>query len=164
LTQRNRQDVSRRRDITVDEMDIEVAAAPEVVWALVTDITRTGEWSPESTGGAWRGGADGPAVGARFVGSNRHGPMRWRTHCTVVECTEPKAFAFTVAENGMTWGWRLEPTTAGTRLTQWRDRTGRLTLLARIAVASGVLGKDREELMVDGMRRSLEAIKATAEA
>jgi hypothetical protein len=27
-----------------------------------------------------------------------------------------------------------------------------------------VLGKDREELMVDGMRRSLEAIKATAEA
>lgn len=48
-----------------------IAAAPERVWALVSDVTRTGEWSPENVGGTWLDGARGPAVRARFRGSNR---------------------------------------------------------------------------------------------
>jgi len=56
---------------------IVVSAPAEALWALVTDVTRTGEWSPEATGGAWIDGATGPAVGARFKGTNRGGPI-WR--------------------------------------------------------------------------------------
>ncbi|NMH95431.1 SRPBCC family protein [Pseudonocardia bannensis] len=150
----------------MDEASVTIGAAPEKVWALVTDITRMGEWSPENTGGKWTGGATGPALGARFVGSNAYRWVRWRTHCRVVECTAPERFAFTVAENGMTWGWRLEPDGpdgTSTRLTQWRDRTTPPNVLVRALVATGLLGKDRERMMVEGMRRTLDAVKAHAE-
>ncbi|MQA13303.1 MAG: hypothetical protein GEV09_03775 [Pseudonocardiaceae bacterium] len=36
---------------TRDEVTVQLAAAPERVWELVSDITRMGEWSPENTGG-----------------------------------------------------------------------------------------------------------------
>lgn len=147
----------------MNEAVVTIDAAPERVWELVTDITRMGEWSPESTGGRWTGGATGPAVGARFTGSNARGIVRWRTHCRVVECERPSRFAFTVAENGMTWGWRLEAQGTGTTLTQWRERTTPTNVLVRALVATGVLGKDRETLMVDGMHRTLARLKAHAE-
>jgi uncharacterized protein YndB with AHSA1/START domain len=147
----------------LDETGTIIASTPERVWALVTDITRMGEWSPECRGGRWIGGTTAPAVGARFVGFNAHGPVRWRTHCRVVECAEPHRFAFTVAENGMTWGWRIEPDGDGTRLVQWRERTARPWAVARLLAASGLLGRQRESRMREGMVRTLAAVKATAE-
>ena len=147
----------------MDEASTTVDAPPSAVWALVTDITRMGEWSPENTGGRWTGGATGPAVGARFVGWNRHGAVRWPTRCRVVECAAPHRFSFAVSESRMTWGWRLEPEGAGTRLTQWRERTGRPSVLVRALTASGLLGRDREGMMVAGMPRTLAAVKAAAE-
>ncbi|WP_232663879.1 SRPBCC family protein [Pseudonocardia sp. TRM90224] len=148
----------------MDEVTVTVAADPERVWALVSDITRMGEWSPENTGGKWIGGATGPAVGARFVGSNVHGLVRWRTHCRVVECERPRSFTFSVAESCMLWGWRLEPDGDGTRLTQWRERTKQPNLLVKAFVGTGVLGRDRDRLMVDGMHLTVAAVKAQAEA
>ena len=41
------------------------------VFAAISDITRTGEWSPECTAGRWVGEATGPAVGAKFEGDNK---------------------------------------------------------------------------------------------
>ncbi len=146
----------------MDEATTTIAAPPEAVWTLVTDVTRMGEWSPENTGGRWIG-AGGPAVGARFIGWNRHGLVRWPTRCRVVECDAPLRFAFTVAESRMTWGWRLDPDGSGTRLTQWRERAGRPALPVRLLTGSGLLGRDREGLMVEGMHRTLAAVKAAAE-
>lgn len=147
----------------MDEASTVIDAPPGRVWALVTDITRMGEWSPENTGGRWTKGATGPAVGARFVGRNSHGRVRWNTHCRVVECEQPRRFAFTVTENGMTWGWRLDRYGAGTRLTQWRERSSQPNVLVKALAASGLLGRDRENLMRDGMERTLAAVKTTAE-
>ena len=147
----------------MDEASLTIAAPPERVWALVTDITRMGEWSPESTGGRWVRGATGPAVGAEFVGGNVHGRLRWNTHCRVLEVDAPHRFSFAVAESRMTWGWRLEPDGTGTRLTQWRERTSRPNWAVRAFAGSGLGGRDREGLMTAGMRRTLAAIKATAE-
>lgn len=147
----------------MDETTVTIDAPPERVWRLVTDITRMGEWSPESTGGRWTHGATGPAEGARFVGRNARGLLRWNTHCRVLECMVPRRFAFAVAESRMSWGWRLEPDGAGTRLTQWRRRTSRPNVAVRALTGSGLLGRDRERLMVDGMHRTLAAVKAAAE-
>ena len=36
-----------------------IAADPEVVYDLISDITRMGEWSPETTSASWVSG-DGP--------------------------------------------------------------------------------------------------------
>ncbi|MEY3619020.1 MAG: hypothetical protein RL726_1718, partial [Actinomycetota bacterium] len=57
----------------------EIAASPEVVWEMVSDLTRMGEWSPENKGGEWIKGATGPAVGASFKGRNSNGKKSWST-------------------------------------------------------------------------------------
>ena len=68
---------------------LDIAAPPEKVWALVSDLPRMGEWSPENAGGKWVKGATGPALGAVFEGNNKNGFRRWSTTVTVVGC-EPE--------------------------------------------------------------------------
>jgi len=63
-------DVSVARDID---------APAEVVWDMISDMTRMGEWSPENEGGTWLGSATGPAPGAKFRGLNRHGNKTWKS-------------------------------------------------------------------------------------
>ena len=62
-----------------------IAAAPEVVYAAVTDLARMGEWSPVNRGGEWVGPVAHAAVGATFVGRNRDPEGEWETLLTVVE-------------------------------------------------------------------------------
>ena len=76
-----------------------VPAPPEKVWALVADVTRMGEWSPETRSAEWIDGATGPDVGARFKGHNQRGPIaRWTTTCTVIESEPGRVFAFAVGD------------------------------------------------------------------
>ena len=140
-----------------------VAAPPAQVWALVSDPTRTGEFSPENTGARWTDGATGPAVGATFTGSNRHGPVEWSTRCTVVAAEPETHFAFQVRESAMRWGYRLRPVDGGTEVLQYRVQVGPKPWYARLASASGVLGRHREDLMREGMRRTLNAVARAAE-
>jgi len=60
-----------------------IEAPAEAVYALVSDVTRMGEWSPETASCRWVDGAWSAEVGARFRGSNRRGPLLWTTTCTV---------------------------------------------------------------------------------
>ncbi|WUH88795.1 SRPBCC family protein [Streptomyces sp. NBC_00433] len=146
----------------MDEVSIWVGAAPEAVWAVVADPTRYGEWSPENQGGRWQSGAE-PGPGAVFKGTNKRGVVRWTTTCTVLEYDAPKRFAFEVAESRMRWGYRLEPQAGGTLVTEWREHAGPLPIPARIITASRLLGRDREQLMVDGMQATLERVKRAVE-
>lgn len=149
----------------MDEESIEVAAPPETVWALVTDITQMGRWSPECTTCRWLAGATGPAVGARFKGTNRHGLVQWRNTSTVTKATEHREFEWQVRQSGMLWGYRFEPSAdGGTRITEYRDHTQQAPLYVRLVQRSGLIGRDRQGLMVEGMRETLRRLKAAAEA
>jgi hypothetical protein len=75
----------------------EVHADAGVVHRLVSDVTRMGEWSPETTSCRWLTDA-GPRVGARFRSTNRYGFRRWSTPCTVTAAVEGRR-AFSVG-----WG------------------------------------------------------------
>jgi hypothetical protein len=90
---------------------VRIAASPETVYAMVSDLTRMGEWSPEATGGEWLGGATCAAVGAKFKGSNANGDKKWKAVSTITEASEPTRFAFM---NGIgplkTAEWRYEIT------------------------------------------------------
>ena len=64
----------------------------------------------------------------------------------------------------MRWGYRFEPTPdGGTRVTEYREKTRESPLYVKLVQRSGLIGRNREQLMVDGMRRTLERIKAAAE-
>jgi uncharacterized protein YndB with AHSA1/START domain len=108
----------------------EVAAPPDTVWSMVSDVTRMGEWSPEAVGGRWLGGATGPAVGAKFRGKNQRGWRRWSTTAEVVECEPGRAFAFDVSTGPLKvarWGYRIEPTPSGCTVEErWEDHRGAL--------------------------------------
>src|SRR5262245_18234309 len=67
----------------VGSATLDIEAAPQTVYALITDVTRMGEWSPETRRAEWVGGATGPAVGARFRGHNKLGIARWSMTPTV---------------------------------------------------------------------------------
>ncbi len=101
-----------------------IAATPQRVYELVSDLPRMGEWSPEATGGKWLKGATGPAVGARFKGTNRKGRIRWSTLAKVVTADPGREFAFDVTAMGFAvarWGYKLEATDGGTTVTEYWD-------------------------------------------
>ena len=90
-----------------DSVTIHMNATPEQVWALVSDVTRIGEFSPETFEAEWLDGATGPAVGARFRGHvkrNEKGPIYWST-CEVTVCEPLEEFMFAVVQGGYAvWG------------------------------------------------------------
>ena len=45
---------------------VHIDAPPEKVYAMVSDVTRMGEWSPETHTCRWIDGATGPAVAATW--------------------------------------------------------------------------------------------------
>jgi len=103
---------------------IEVLAAPEVVWGLVADITRMGEWSPECVRAEWEDGAVRPAVGAHFHGYNRAGTFEWDAPGVVTECEPGRIFSFAVprdASPANSWCFEFAPSAEGTTLTESFD-------------------------------------------
>ena len=140
-----------------------INAPAEKVYDLITDVTQMGRWSPECTGGKWVDGATGPEVGARFKGSHRHGLARWTTHCTVTKADPGKAFEWEVRESGMRWGYRFEPTDGGTRVTEYREQTQDPPFYVKLVQRSGLIGRNREQLLVDGMQQTLARVKEAAE-
>lgn len=119
----------------------EIAASPATVWAMVTDLPRMGEWSPENQGGQWVGGASQAAVGAKFKGRNNNGRRSWSTSVQVNACEEQRKFSFGLmvfGKNWCDWVYELEPTPTGTRVTHsWIDH--RSSLSNRLGkVVSGV--------------------------
>jgi uncharacterized protein YndB with AHSA1/START domain len=141
---------------------VEVAAAPEAVWAVVSDVTRMPEWSPELRR-LFVIGSKEPRVGMNLVGINRRKYVVWPTTSKVVRFEPGRAVAWKTRESGATWTYELEPTATGTRITGRRDLpefTLGTTLMA--PVIGGAEGHDQE--LADGIRSTLERIKATVEA
>ncbi len=143
------------------ELSRVVGASPERLYALVSDLPRMGEWSPENNGGKWLKGAAGPAVGAKFKGKNSHGWRRWSTIATVVTADPGRAFAFDVTSTGLRvaqWGYRFAAVEGGTEVTEyWTDH--RSPMLAKItSVAVGVA--DRRSHNRAGMEQTLERLAA----
>ena len=73
-----------------------VAAPADMVYDLVADLPRMGEWSPECERVTWRGGATSAARGAQFVGYNRVGLARWMTQGEVVTAEPGRHLAFEI--------------------------------------------------------------------
>src|SRR5579862_125368 len=106
-----------------DAVTVHMAAPPQKIWELVSDVTRIGRYSPETFEAEWLEGATGPAVGAKFRGHvkrNGKGPVYWTT-CTVTACEPGRSFAFGVGASDRplnVWSYQLEPVDDGTDVTE----------------------------------------------
>jgi uncharacterized protein YndB with AHSA1/START domain len=148
------------------QASVHIDASPEQVYALVADVTRMGEWSPETYRCRWLDGADGPAVGARFKGYNRRGRARWSNTLKVLAADPGREFAFRrdVLHCGVCdWRYRMQPEGAGTRLTESYE-----VVEPDWAITNWfnglVLGvEDRDADLQQGLRTTLERIKQAAE-
>jgi Polyketide cyclase / dehydrase and lipid transport len=141
-----------------------MAASPDEVWRVVSDITNTGRFSPETFEAEWLDGATGPAVGVRFRGHvrrNGRGPVYWTT-CAIVACQPGREFAFTVGEGAKalnTWRYLFEAAGEGTDVTE----SFALADKPAIRLYWKLLGWARGRTNDRGMRTTLERIKADVE-
>ncbi|MBF8191532.1 NAD(P)-binding domain-containing protein [Nonomuraea sp. K274] len=148
-----------------EEESIWIDADPGLVWDLISDVTRMGEWSPECRRCVWRG--DKRGVGARFTGINRRGWVVWVTGNEVEQAERGRSFAFRTTTNGVRWGYRLTPDSGGTLLTELWDVSGQSTgqYKRTASFAKMLLGgfESHTAELREGMRKTLERIKAAAE-
>ena len=143
---------------------IKIDAPPALVWALVSDVRRMAEWSPQVSSVRLKG-EGGSVLGARFTNLNKQGELQWVTHGEVVRFEPDREVAFRIEENWVIWSLRLTPAGDGTRLAQRRETPDGISALAREFADEHLGGQSAfTALMQEGMTQTLAAIKATAEA
>ncbi|SBS76251.1 Polyketide cyclase/dehydrase [uncultured Mycobacterium sp.] len=146
---------------TTGEARIEIDAAPLTVYALVSDITRMGEWSPECYRCEWHG-APTATAGAKFRGHNHLGKVRWTTDAIVTAADPGQEFAFTTLhKDGRTetlWHYKFHPFGSGTELIESYQ-----FLWCPIANRIAELPIPRDKQLRHGIQTSLPRIKAAAE-
>jgi hypothetical protein len=145
-----------------------VAATPDALYALVSDVTRTGEWSPTCKACWWDEeaiGEIGAQVGSWFTGRNKTPERTWETRSQVVAADPGKEFAWEVNNGWVRWGYTLEPEGGGTRLTEsWVFHPkGLAGFRERYGEAADEQIAARRESAVTGIPATLAAIKRVAE-
>ena len=148
-----------------DEVRLVMAAPPEAVYEAIADVTRMPEFSPEVVECRWVDGATGPAVGARFKGSNKRGIARWSTTNQVVEAEPGATFSFETQQSGMRWTYRIQADGTGSLVSESRSEFKERPAVARIFTKIFLGGvDDHDDELRAGMRQTLERVKAIAES
>ena len=146
---------------TTASRSIDVAAPPEAVYDIVSDVTRTGEWSPECRSCDW---IDQPGqIGSRFKGHNKSGPARWTTTAEVLAAERPNRFGFaTLFKDGHStrWTYEMVPNRDGTTLTESFEHVDAPLF---IKLAERLFIRNRQEQLENGMDETLAKIKVLAE-
>lgn len=144
---------------TTASATIDIEASADAVYGLLTDLSRISELSPECYRAEWEGGATGPVVGAALRGHNRNGTMEWDARAIVLEAEPGRRWAFEVpADDGRSTVWRydIEATETGCRVTESFD--------APVLDGEFFQKINRYDLLVANLAKSLENLKAVAEA
>ena len=142
-----------------------IAAAPDTVWAALTDLSRMPAWSPEllRMTPMLRGGL---RVGQQYVGLNRRKAVVWPTRSVVTGVDPGRSLAWDTRSSGAHWIWELEPTAEGhTRVVHRRPVPRRLTPLSAVfarVFLGGVAGHADE--LEAGMATTLARLRTAVEA
>lgn len=143
---------------------IDIDATPERVWAVVGDVVRMPQWSPELRRLVVLGRGRGRVgVGSTLLGLNRRGWAAWPTTSKVTRFEQGRAVAWRTAQSGATWTYELTAHGSGTRLTGRRDLPAfSLGTTVLGPLIGGAAGHDRE--LAEGIRTTLGRIKETVES
>lgn len=145
---------------------VTVIASAETLYALVSDVTRTGEWSPVCTSCWWDDEAMAGQLGAKFTGRNELPHRTWESRSQVVVAERGQEFAWEVGDGFVRWGYILTPAETGTILSEtWEFLPSGIAMFeekygnnAYIQIA------ERTQQALDGIPVTLAAIKRIAES
>lgn len=145
------------------EDSITVAATPDEVYAIVSDVTRTGEWSVQCHRCEWNSDARG--VGAEFTGFNRTPEREWQTVSTVVADAPGREFAWEVGPGRVQWGFTIAPAAGGAHLTEYTrfGRTAEDVFAQRFPDDAAAQIETRRTVATAGIPVTLARIKEIAE-
>lgn len=144
------------------EATIEIDAAPDAVWPVISDLERMGRWSPQCKMMKVFGGP--VHHGTRTVNVNRKGLLVWPTSAKVIRFEPNAAIAWRVVENHTIWTYELTATATGTRVTERREAPTGTTKVSGFLVdkfMGGTAGFEVE--MISGMNTTLTRIKNEVE-
>ncbi len=143
-----------------------VEASAEALYDLVSDITRTGEWSPVCTSCWWDDGAEAGRVGAWFTGHNQTPHRTWETRSEVVAAERGREFAWVVGGSLVRWGFTLAPAANGTTLTEaWEFLPQGIAMFEeKFGAQAPDQIADRTQQALAGIPRTLAEIKRIAES
>jgi len=145
---------------------VTVEASAGTLYDLVSDVTRTGEWSPVCTSCWWDDNDEAGQVGAWFTGHNELPNRTWETRSKVVAAERGHEFAWVVGGSFVRWGFRFAPAEAGTTLTEsWEFLPGGIAMFEeKYGDDAGAQIAERTQQALDGIPKTLAAIKQIAES
>lgn len=151
-----------------DQVEVTMKARPDEVYALVADVVRMPEFSPEIVECRWLDGATEAVVGARFVARNKvaRGPS-WTNEpvLTVVEPGRRIAWARTEKFAGtVEWTYRFEPDGEGSRVTESYRVTAPITRFGWFIIGTLFGDKDRRSVLRRGMEQTLDQLRRAVES
>ena len=156
-----------KQELTTDTASRYIEATPDALYALVSDVTRTPEYSPEVVKCTWIKGATGPVVGARFKAINHAGRVPDWPNKPVVTVAEPaRTFAFERTEVGggtIEWRYEFEAQGSGTLVTESYTVLKNVNALGWFIIDTLAGLKDRRTDLQNGMTTSLDRIAAIVE-
>jgi hypothetical protein len=145
---------------------VTVEASAETLYDLVSDITRTGEWSPVCTSCWWDDEREAGQVGAWFTGRNQLPNRVWQTRSQVAVAERGREFAWVVGGSFVRWGFSLTPAETMTTLTEsWEFLPDGIAMFEEkygYQVQTEIADRTRQAF--DGIPKTLAAIKRIAES
>lgn len=143
---------------------MQIAAPPETVYAIVTDLEAMSELAEETARMRWTKGS-AAAPGAVFKGTNHNGWRRWTTKCTVTDAEPGERYAFNVSHTGVPisrWQYDIAASAGGCTVTEstWDRRPGWYKAPAELV--TGV--RNRADVNSEHIKATLERLKKRAEA
>jgi hypothetical protein len=144
---------------------VSVSVPPDELYALVSDITRMGEYSPTCKACWWDEGG-GPEVGAYFTGRNETPERTWESRSQVVAADPGRKFGWIVNNGWVHWEYTFEPDGDGTKLTEsWEFLpAGIAGFHERYGEHAEAAIENRRDAVRHDIPATLAAIKKAAEA
>jgi len=172
-------------------LDLDIAATPERLWPLISDITLPGKFSTEAVTATWTDPETAPGAGSEFTGTNHLGDTEttghpeidrlvnqlteggtWQTTCRITEWRPNREFAYTVADaNGKPsahWRFTLQPLIGGNTRVTHQVRVGPGISGSSLALMQA--GSDPQEIITgrflsvrENIARTLNGIRRLAE-
>lgn len=141
-------------------------ASAQTLYDLVSDIGRTGEWSPICTACWWDDETTAGEVGAWFTGRNVLPERTWESRSQVVVAEPGREFSWLVGSKYVRWGYTFAGVDGGTILTEtWEFLPEGIAMFEeRYGSEAAAQIADRTEQARSGIPKTLAAIKQIAES